>query len=188
MKKIIAICGSKRSGKDTLATLICNNFTEFEHVKISSKLKVMCQTLFNFTQDQIESDLKDEIDPRWHITPRKAMQFMGTEIMQYKIQDLLGTSIGREFWINSLIESFDDCRSYIISDLRFHHEYKRIKQMGGVIIKVVDNDMINSDDHISENEFQHFPMVDFIVDNTGRKNDLSPEVFRIMRSLHYLPS
>ena len=183
MKKIIAICGSKRAGKDTLANIISNDLNvDFEHVKISQKLKTMCQTLFNFSDEQIETDLKEDIDPKWNITPRKAMQFMGTEIMQYKIQDLLGPGIGREFWINSLLESFDrQSRNYVISDLRFHHEYRRIRQIGGIIVKIVDNDIVNIDNHISENEFQQFD-VDFIVDNTGRKGDLKQQAAQIIHA------
>jgi hypothetical protein len=180
---IIAICGSKRSGKDTLAGIISNEFG-FEHVKIAQKLKAMCQILFNFSNDQIETDLKDEVDPKWNISPRRAMQFMGTEVMQYKIQDLLGKRVGREFWIDSLLESFEkENHKYVISDLRFIHEYTRIKEKRGFIIKVIDNDLVNEDDHISEQEYLEIKS-DVIIDNTGRPDleSLRRQIAMVMKS------
>ena len=139
-KHIIAICGRKRSGKDTVANFFISR--GYTHMKIASKLKDITQCLFGFTDDQIETDSKDEVDPCWGISPRKAMQFLGTEVMQYKIQELL-PSVNRKFWITGLIRdilstSTPDTR-IVISDLRFLHEYEELKKIKCPvhIIKVV---------------------------------------------------
>jgi hypothetical protein len=186
--KIIAICGLKRSGKDTLANIISEKYT-YEHVKISKKLKETCKLLFNFTDDQMEKDIKEEIDPRWGVSPRKCMQYFGTEMMQYQIQNLL--NIGKKFWINSLLNEIDgnmNDKKYVISDLRFLHEYEEIKKRNGIIICVdriltrsshqgVDHLMnrvsehgdvsLNEaieDPHISEQEYKKFDY-DLIIKN-----------------------
>ena len=177
--KIIAICGLKRSGKDTLANIISEHYN-YEHVKISKKLKETCKILFNFTDDQMEKDIKEEIDPRWGVSPRKCMQYFGTELMQYQIQNLL--SIGKKFWINSLLNEIDlndvNDKKYVISDLRFLHEYEEIKKRNGIVICVdrVKTDQGNQgnqgnqgveateDLHISEQEYKKFDY-DLIIKN-----------------------
>lgn len=163
--KIIAICGAKRSGKDTLARIISEEYG-FEHVKISQKLKDVCKILFNLNDDQIENDSKEQIDVRWGITPRKIMQFMGTEMMQYKLQEIL-PSVGKKFWINSLLETMKDDKRYVISDLRFLHEYHEIRKKGGIIVRIEDLSLTDNDSHISENEFKEIPC-DLVIDNTEK--------------------
>lgn len=168
--KIIGICGLKRSGKDTLANIISEKYN-YEHVKISKKLKETCKILFDFTDDQMEKDIKEDIDPRWGVSPRKCMQYFGTELMQYQIQNLL--NIGKKFWINSLLNEIDreNNKKYVISDLRFLHEYEEIKKRNGIIICVdrmqnrsSDHAVAVEDAHISEQEYKKFDY-DLIIKN-----------------------
>jgi hypothetical protein len=94
MPKIIAICGAKRSGKDVLADYLVKKYN-YERLAFADPLKLTVKNLFNFDDDQLGigedkgTDKKDIIDERWGITPRAALQFFGTEIMQEKIQELL---------------------------------------------------------------------------------------------------
>jgi len=169
----IAICGSKRSGKDTVANIISELYGH-KNFKIATKLKDVCRILFGFSEDQVESDSKDVIDPEWDITPRQAMQYIGTEIMQYKIQELLGYQIGRELWIRSFIKTISKEPLVVVSDLRFMHEYKHIKKMDGLIIRIINSDIDNDIDkennsHISEREFQSIP-ADITIDNSNHPN------------------
>jgi hypothetical protein len=177
---IIAICGAKRSGKDTLANIISSKYGH-THVKIAQKLKDACKILFNFTDDQMELDIKDDIDPKWKTSPRKIMQFMGTEIMQYKIQEIL-PHVGKKFWINSLTRSFDEGKRYVISDLRFLHEYEELKKKGAIIIKIYSEYDTNSDIHLSEKEFLEIPY-DFLIINNKKitnKSYLEDQLTRIL--------
>ena len=128
MAKIIAICGLMRSGKDTVADYICQR-KGYTKVHIADTLKKTMHLLFGFTHDQLEGRSKDVIDPNWGITPRAAMQFFGTEVMQYKIQELI-SSVGRTFWIASLVSQLKQHpeKIYVISDLRFIHEHDYLKE------------------------------------------------------------
>jgi len=155
----------RRSGKDTIAKCI-EELCEYKHVKISARLKQMCNLLFGFTAEQMEESIKDVVDERIGITPRKAMQFVGTEMMQYKIQELL-PNVGRNFWINRLLQdsnsnSNSSSNKIVISDMRFMHEYKAIKDMYGdnaMVIKVTrDANASNvEDNHASEKEWEQIP-------------------------------
>jgi hypothetical protein len=180
LPRIIALCGRKRCGKDTVANFLC---TEYNYInkKISQDLKNVIKTLFGFTNDQIESDAKDIIDEKWGITPRKTMQFFGTEIMQEKIQELL-PGIGRRFWIESFIKnniSNDINNNFIvISDLRFLHEYEELKKYNVFVIRIERNYLytnINNNEHISETEFLKIP-ANICISNNESIDELNNKV------------
>jgi hypothetical protein len=176
--KVVAICGMKRVGKDTAAMFIEKTF-DFKHVKISEPLKRVCNILFGFTHEQMENDTKDVIDERYGITPRKVMQFMGTEMMQYKLQELMPAE-GRSFWINTLLRQ--EGGPIVISDMRFLHEAQAIKKKYGaqsIIIKVVRQGLDNVDEHTSEKEWTQISE-DFVVNNNKDISYFEREIFRIL--------
>lgn len=171
--RIIAICGRRRAGKDTIAEYFVQR--GYTHVKLAGKMKAVMHTLFGFTHDQLESDDKDIVDKRWGITPRQAMQFFGTEVMQYKIQELL-PDVGRTFWVNSVLADMVQFpnRKYVISDMRFMHEYQRLTEHGAYVIKVFKPNQEDNDDldqHVSEKEYLAIPE-DFVIQNDGAIADL----------------
>ena len=127
LPKMIILSGSRRVGKDYLAEYLEKEHG-YIHIKISRKLKEICKLLFAFSNEQIETDSKDVVDLRIGVSPRRCMQFIGTEFFQDGINNLL-IGIGKTFWINSLLEEVDFMASekrYVISDLRFLHEYEEI--------------------------------------------------------------
>jgi hypothetical protein len=192
MPKIIAICGAKRSGKDVLAEHLVNKYN-YERVAFANPLKVAVKNLFNFDDDQVGigkdegTDRKDIVDERWGITPRAALQFFGTEIMQEKIQELL-PDIKRNFFANTLknyIENaenagnYENDKRYVISDLRFIHEHEMLLNMPNVsindimIIRVIrpsENRTKEQEPHISELEYVNIPY-DIIMINNGTIDD-----------------
>ena len=170
--KLIAICGYKRCGKDTVSEFISSVYGH-KHIKISAKLKQVSKILFNFTDDQVESDSKEDFDARWGTTPRKVLQFMGTEMFQYKIQEIL-PDVQRNFWIRSLIEEHIIKTNHdypiVISDMRFVHEYTELKKHGVFVIKIKRN-QIELDTHPSETEFVNIP-ADMEIDNNGTVSEM----------------
>jgi hypothetical protein len=172
---IILLCGYKGSGKDTCANYICKKY-KFVHHKISLPLKEGLQKIFDFSDEQIEGSLKDEVDPNWLITPREAMVYLGTEIFQYHIQNKL-PNIGRNFWIQQLERKLVDNKNshIIISDLRFWHELTYLKQhvhKDDIIVVKIYNPNIQiyqKDADQSETEHLNFP-IDYIIENTADEN------------------
>ena len=194
MPKIIAICGAKRSGKDVLAEHLVRKYN-YERVAFADPLKVAVKSLFNFDDDQvgIGKDMgtgrKDIVDEKWGITPRVALQFLGTEIMQEKIQEIL-PNIKKNFFANTLknyikgrINENDEQR-FVISDLRFIHEFdilytiSKIRKEDIVIIRVIRpyssnpsaDTKDNQSSHISELEYMSIPY-DIILINNGSINN-----------------
>ena len=200
MPRIIAICGAKRSGKDVLAEHLVRKYN-YERIAFAEPLKHAIKTLFNFDDEQVGigedtgTGKKDALDERWGITPRAALQFFGTEVMQEKIQELL-PDIKRNFFANTLknyIKTRMDANEgqrFVISDLRFLHEYEvlfsipNIRKDDIAIIRVIRPDAgflgISSDavaaardavaaasiSHKSEQEYINIPY-DIILFNNG---------------------
>ena len=158
LPKIILLSGYKRCGKDTLANYLQNNYG-YNHVKISQKLNDCIKLLFNLEEKNFEEN-KEEIIPNWGTSTRKLMQFIGTDIFQYKIQEIIPDT-GRDLWINTLFndELIDklvnnDNYRIVISDLRFLHEYHKIEKLNipFIHIRIINPNIEYKDTHISENE------------------------------------
>ena len=171
LPNIIAICGYKRSGKDTIANYLVEKYN-YNHYKISTKLQDAIKLLFDLNNNDLEMN-KEIINDKWNITPRRMMQFIGTDIFQYKIQELL-PNINRDFWIKSLFTDNlinkikNENYKIVISDLRFNHEYEFISKLNIPfnIFKVDNIRIIKNDTHISEQEFLKIPYNNIIYNNS----------------------
>lgn len=168
LPKVIAITGAKRCGKDTLANYIASKYG-YENIKLAQPLKQIVKILFDFTDEQLESDIKEVVDVNWQITPRKALQFFGTEICQYKIQELL--PVDRKFLVKSMINKMNPNKCYVISDMRFYHEYEEIAKLNPLIIKITRPQLAATDSHPSETEYRSIPNHINLV-NDKETNDL----------------
>lgn len=178
MMHVILLCGYKRCGKDTFAKYVESKYG-FTHLKISKNLKEVLKVLFHFSDEQLEGDLKDVIDERWKITPREAMIFVGTDMFQYKITELL-PQINRNFWIENVVSEIQKMREenkqtkIVISDLRFNHELVRLlnlfefdESVEYSIVKIVNPNLklyYNKTTYLSETEHLSFPF-DAILEN-----------------------
>jgi len=190
MSNIIAICGAKRSGKDVLAKHLVAT-RGFKKLSFAEPLKKAVKELFNFNDIQVGIDEenavgneKDIIDERWGISPRKALQFFGTEIMQHSINELIPNT-NRGFLADILLSriSGNSCDSYVISDMRFLHEYNKLKSLTKardacslIVVKIsrpaVNISEVKRDTHISENEYIDIPY-DVEIINDGAISDLT---------------
>ncbi len=175
---IILLCGYKRCGKDTFAKHVETKYG-YAHLKISQNLKEVLKVLFHFSDEQLEGDSKDVIDERWKITPREAMIFVGTDMFQYKITELL-PQINRNFWIENVVSEIqkirkeNTCTKIVVSDLRFNHELIRLlnlfeydKSVKYSIVKIVNPNIklyYDKTTYQSETEHLSFPF-DRIIEN-----------------------
>lgn len=178
--QVIAICGRKRTGKDTVAEYLCENYG-YKNVKFAEPLKETMKCLFGFTEKQIEVD-KEVVDNVWGITPRHAMQFFGTEIMQFKLQEII-PSIGRDFFAKSLVSKYRHDK-IVISDMRFLHESNMIRSVfpDSMIIKLENPDIEgNNDTHMSESGIDDI-VADYTIINNKTKQDLFDTLDYIMKA------
>lgn len=179
---IIALCGLRRCGKDTAANFLVSQHG-YVHLKVAEKLKHMVRDLFDFTEEQVETNMKEVVDPRWGVSPRKVMQFFGTEIMQHKIQEVI-PGIGRTFFVRSLLhEMSKTSKPIVISDMRFIHEYEMIKlQYPTLHVIEIQRSLCVQDTHASEQEYRAIPK-DFVIANNATPEELHQKIREILIKL-----
>ena len=182
--RVIAITGLRRSGKDEIAKVLGEKWG-FDNVKVAGPLKQVIMSLFNMTEDHVEGHMKDVIDERWGITPRLAMQFIGTEVMQYKIQEIM-PHIGRNFWMKKLCDLIkaNPNKLFAISDVRFLHEVSELKKAFPnqvCVVKVIRPSLFageECDTHSSELEWQHI-QEDILITNDGDLDSLRAKIYQL---------
>ena len=186
---IIAICGRKRSGKDAVGSLLANEYG-YGVLKFASPMKDAMKSLFSFDDDQLEGSTKEVVDPLWGITPRRAMQYFGTEIMQYKLQELV-PGIERRFFAENLVDRIrkSPLRKIVITDMRFPHEESVLREFcerEGVTLTTLRVERQSPshevmDGHASEHEHVGIH-ADIVIENVGTLDDLHDRVRKYMAS------
>jgi len=184
---IIGISGHARSGKNTLATFIIEEFEKkynrkFYEASFANELKHMCKFQFGLNDDQLWGDKKEIEDERFmkaalggdpeysvYWTPREIMQELGAFYRK----------IDYGFWIKSLKEflyneSLKGYKDFIITDVRHINEAEFIKGSKGIIIRINrgTNNEIHGVNHESETGLDNYKSFDINVDNNGSLDDL----------------
>jgi len=75
---IVGISGRKRSGKDTAADILCEEYG-YEKYSFADPIKAACKEVFGFDNEQVRGSRKENTDPYWGFSPRDAMQVFGTD-------------------------------------------------------------------------------------------------------------
>ena len=191
---IIGICGKKRSGKNTAADALISAFRsecECAEMSFAEPIKRCASELFGFSREQLDGDEKEVPDPRWEgLTPRRIVQFFGTEMMQFKIQEIL-PGVGRHFWCHRLIKRIHDLPQdtlVVVTDLRFKHEQEALKTTFGdrfICLKVEryhddHHHQGGGDCHLSEMEVQDI-CADVIVKNNSDRESFQKECVDVLK-------
>lgn len=173
---VIVISGKKRVGKDTVADILEKYLggIHFERFSIASYLKRGVAALVNKSQSELEKG-KDVLDISNGVTPRDLYKSIG---------DLIRDSLGKTFFINTLIEEVlkSQKKIVVISDMRYRHEYEELKKLDPVFIRI-KNKNLPKDDHTSETDLDSIPDSEFnyVIDNEGTISDLEKKVLEIIK-------
>ena len=129
---IIAITGKCYSGKDTMADYLVKNYGYIK-LAFADPLKELCKSLFNFTDNQLYNN-KEIIDSYWGISPRKAMQTIGTDLLRNELSKIF-PHIDKNIFVMNMEKRIKDLYNnnnnvkIVISDLRFYNEYLMLKNL-----------------------------------------------------------
>ena len=179
-KMIIGISGKKRSGKDTTA----GYFKQFGFAKYSlaDPMKDVCRIVFDFDDKQLYGDEKEVIDPRYGISPRAALQDLGTDWAQFGLcerHEGFKKTVGRSIWVKRFINirnKQEQNAKFVIPDIRFQHEIEELSKLKEkekvVIIRVTRPSLVSKDEHYSESGIQNLVGVDYDVINDGTVEQL----------------
>jgi hypothetical protein len=92
-------------------------------------------------------------------TPRKLLQFVGT--------DLIRDCISPYFWCKVLDEAIKNDNKVVITDVRFFEEREYVKVKRGTLVKIERGDQVSKDGHASENSLGGNNEYHFLIRNNG---------------------
>ena len=159
---IIGLTGKARSGKDTVAEHLALAHG-FHHYWFSKPMKEACRSMFGWDDAHLYGDLKEVVDPRFGISPRVALQTLGTEWGR--------NTINSDLWILRAQKEMEQHDCIVISDCRFDNEAEAVLSAGGIVIEVSRADINEVAAHSSENGISS-NLVTFRIDNSGTLQDL----------------
>lgn len=129
---IIAIAGRKRSGKDTVAQHLVEEYG-FVPYALASPLKAALLQMFGFSPQQLFGTQKDDIDSRYGISPRQAMQTLGTDWAQHTLMEkfpVFKLVTGRDLWVKRFFYGmYSPMVNWVVHDVRFQHEIEGLHEI-----------------------------------------------------------
>lgn len=133
--QIVGLLGYAKSGKSTLASLIVEHGDDKKDVvmhrySLACPLKKGVQAMFGLTDEQLYTDAKMQVDPRYGVTPREILQFVGTDLIRKQLKYQLPR--GGTLWVSRFhdlaleLQRMADADSkrhiLVIDDVRFPDE------------------------------------------------------------------
>lgn len=184
-QQIIGIIGAIGSGKDTCGDYLITHYM-FRKTAFANKVKDIASIVFGWNRDMMEGvskesrEWREQVDPFWGLSPRAAMQKIGT--------DMFREHIDKDIWIKSVVkEVTSSSDNYVITDCRFYNEVQAVKNLGGIIIYVERGEAPNwnkgntSDIHVSDiNPYILSKYADYTISNNGTIEDLYKKINLIL--------
>lgn len=174
MKTIFLFSGKAQSGKDYVSNKLKESLEskgfKVKKLAFADLLKDYLSTLLNISVEELERmKLEEKPFTANGLSIRQLMQRMGTELFREKIDDM--------YWVRQTgkIIGTTDYDYYIISDRRFPNEFNVINYAcendkrntySIVTVRMLNNDVIESSNHISENLLDSADS-DITIDNTN---------------------
>lgn len=127
---IIAITGAIGSGKDTIADYLIREFG-FKRLSFASKVKDVAHVVFGWNREMLEGRTaesrlwREVVDPYWGLSPRVALQRIGTEMFR--------THIHPDTWVKAVVKEIQGSPAdakFVITDCRFDNEVAALKELG----------------------------------------------------------
>lgn len=173
MRLLIGLTGRARSGKDTVAEELVLKY-EIAHYWFSKPMKDAAKIIFNWTDAHVYGELKDIVDKKFGVSPRHALQTIGTDWGREMIND--------KIWLIAAENAIKLETRLVISDVRFDNEAEFIQSHGGVIVRINRPDLKEVQLHKSEDGVSD-EYIDHEIDNDGTLTDLYHKVDQLMSTL-----
>lgn len=176
---LIGIGFNKQVGKDTTADYLVKKYN-FKKESFADPLKEACKIIFGFTDEQVHGSLKEVEDDYWKVTPRFALQKVGTECFR--------NNYDKNIWVKSLEKKIVSNKHsrIVVQDIRFMNELYMIKKHNGYLINVKrDNLEVKGGiiGHASEEELKDFHGWDFTIYNNGTYEELYKKIDNLILHL-----
>jgi hypothetical protein len=136
---IYGLTGAVGSGKDTVAQYLVDHYG-FKKVSFAKKVKDVAHLVFGWDRAMLEGctresrEWREVVDPYWGVSPRAALQKIGTEMFRDHIHP--------ETWVKAVIKEIGDELSvnptcnFVITDCRFENEVRAVHALGGRVVGI----------------------------------------------------
>lgn len=162
---IIGLVGRSRVGKDTVAEMLNSKYAV---KRLAYPVKRACQEIYGWSEEMVESELKEKLDPRWDITPRLAMVHM-----THAVREFMGTN----FFTRRFFDTWDGS-PVVIPDVRYESDLEEIHHRGGITIKIVRN---GGPRHTFEDVVDLFQTT-YVIENNGTIEELGQKINDILNT------
>ena len=169
--------GYARSGKDTVAELLCLNYG-YKRVSFADPMRQALYVLSPKLDNIVR--LSEYVDDYgWDVAKqnqevRRLLQVFGTEVGR--------KMFGLDFWIDIALKDLSGDTQVVISDVRFPNEADAIAKLGGSVWRINRKNHSAVNGHASEHAMDNY-MFNHVIYNDGTLDDLSDEVFMLAKHL-----
>jgi len=167
---IIGLTGYARSGKDTVAKVLVDNYG-FERIAFADPIRELLLRINPILNNGYH--LNEHVrEFGWELAKsrtevRRLLQDLGVGA-----RDILGADI----WVTTALKKMSNTnKNYVITDVRFQNEASTIKVANGVLWRVERPNVSAVNNHVSESELSEHP-VDITLLNNGTIEDLVASV------------
>ena len=171
--KIIGITGKKFSGK----TEASNCLKDFKSINFKDSLIEEIKENF--------PDLLRELALIYRMADIKTLFDIKPPLVRLLLQNY-GTNVRRKdsenYWVAKWLDKIDISDNIIADDVRFLNEANAIKDVGGIVIRIVRPSVKSIDTHISETEMDKIEP-DYEIINSSNKEYLQSEIKKIINEL-----
>jgi len=166
---IIGLSGYARSGKDTVANILVEDYA-FERIAFADPIRELLLQINPFVIDNTR--IYDYVEENgWelakaHPEVRRLLQSLGVSMREV---------VDSEIWIETALRKMEYGKNYVISDVRFLNEANMIDQFEGQLWRVERPEVIATNSHISESALDNHGFSQIIV-NDGSIEDLKEKI------------
>jgi len=166
---LIGISGKKRSGKDTVASIIAEILDNASVLHFADALRLEVAKATGFSIRYIEEHKENF---------RLILQGWGTDFRR-KIY-------GHDYWLKEMDKAIGELENYggkniIIADVRFENEYDYVKSRNGIMIRI-ERSVDYSDTHVSETNLDNKEF-DHKILNLGSEIELREKVTKLVEDI-----
>lgn len=181
---LICIIGNIGVGKSTVAEIFKQN--DYVELTFADPVKQI-GLILGFEQQELYGSQEDKlkINDFWGVSGREFMQKFATNLMRNELPNHINMNMdNKTIWVRLCQKKINDLlkqnKKIIVSDGRFIDEINMIKEMGGIIIKIIRNN--NYDIHHESESYISKLDADIIIENNGTLDDLHKKIYDIVNN------
>ena len=188
-KKIIAITGIARAGKDTTAEYLVQKYGYVRLAYADIMKSILCST-FNIPPQELEAYKNDSNSNIAVVDINQSADFVKYDLLKVTFRNILenfGQAMkalfGEKVWSNLIIQKIKELNhdKIVVSDVRFHVEIDGLREnFNDVTLLKVTNGLQPASEHASE--VQHLEFTDYtLIDNTKDLKWLYTQIDKIVQ-------